>query len=51
MGLGQFTLEDLDDINVPKGEFETTLTRVGIEQVEWRQRREKFNIFIPGGID
>lgn len=47
---GQFELGDINNIKVPKGGFETTLTSIGKQYVEWGKRTEKFQILIPDGI-
>lgn len=47
---GQFTKDDLSEVKVPKGGFETTLTRKGVEAVEYGQRVDKFSVLIPNGI-
>ncbi len=46
---GQITLDNLSEYcNVPKGGFETTLTKLGIEEVEAQARAKKFHILLPG---
>lgn len=45
---GQYTKDDLDDTRVPKGGFDTTLTKHGIAAVERGERTSKFHILIPG---
>lgn len=45
---GQYTKEDLKNTRVPKGGFETTLTKKGIQAIEYGEFKKRFHILIPG---
>jgi hypothetical protein len=47
---GQITLADIDEIQVPKGGFDTTLTAAGKDMVEAGLHCKPFNILLPGGL-
>jgi len=40
----------LENVKVPKGGFETTLTKIGKEAVEMEDLRKKFQILLPNGL-
>jgi hypothetical protein len=46
---GQIDKDNLrEHVKIPRGGFQTTLTRRGIEAVEDRAYDRKFNILVPG---
>lgn len=44
---GQIDKDAVLKMHVPRGGFETTLTKTGKEQVGYCERKEKFHILIP----